>query len=209
MNSIDFLPEHIRAQRVRRRRLIRGVNLLVLCAVGLAALGYTRHESIQQARAEVDALAGRSATMRAQLAQRAELERQLGEMHVIERIDAQLGTRVNALDVLAELSKLMPDSISLTTMNLETIDVRVPLDSAYAQAGARPVEAGRQTRTRTVKRVRLVIVGMAPTDVDVANFIGQLSASPLFEEVTMGYARNKTFRRREAREFQASCYVVK
>jgi len=43
----------------------------------------------------------------------------------------------------------------------------------------------------------------------VANFIGQLSASLLFEEVSMGFARTETFRGRSARRFQASCYLVK
>jgi len=50
---------------------------------------------------------------------------------------------------------------------------------------------------------------MAPTDVDVANFIGQLAGSRLFEGVNMGYARNVTFRSRSARQFQVSCYVIR
>ena len=60
-----------------------------------------------------------------------------------------------------------------------------------------------------VKRVLLVIDGMAPNDVDVANFIGQLSACPLFEDVHMGYAKTVRFRGAEAREFQAKCYVIR
>jgi hypothetical protein len=60
----------------------------------------------------------------------------------------------------------------------------------------------------TVKRVRLMLTGIAPGDVDVANFIGQLSASPLVEDVNMGYAKTVEFRGRLAREFQASCYIT-
>ena len=54
-----------------------------------------------------------------------------------------------------------------------------------------------------------MLTGMAPTDVDVANFIGQLSASCLFKNVNMGYAKTVTFQRRSAKEFQASCYLAK
>ena len=50
---------------------------------------------------------------------------------------------------------------------------------------------------------------MAPTDVDVANFIGQLAGSRVFEDVNMGYARNVPFRTRTARKFQVSCYVIR
>ena len=50
---------------------------------------------------------------------------------------------------------------------------------------------------------------LSPNNVDVANFIADLSASPLFEEVDMGYAKNIVFRSKAAKEFQASCYVVR
>jgi len=80
-----------------------------------------------------------------------------------------------------------------------------------ANASLRVSPAGAQPRKedKAVHRVRLVLTGLAPTDVDVANFIGQLSASRLFEDVTMGYAKNVSFRGRSAREFRASCYVAR
>ncbi len=71
------------------------------------------------------------------------------------------------------------------------------------------MRVGRRSGAKLVRRVRVVLAGLAPTDVDVANFIGQLSASPLFENVNMGYAKTVRFRGRSAREFQASCYLAK
>jgi hypothetical protein len=87
--------------------------------------------------------------------------------------------------------------MTLTNLAMETVEIRMP-----------PV-AGRPTgeAEKPVKRVRLVLTGMAPSDVDVANFIGQLAGSKVFEDVNMGYARNITYRSRTARKFQASCYV--
>ncbi len=63
-------------------------------------------------------------------------------------------------------------------------------------------------KTVTLKRVRLLITGVAPGDVDVANFIGQLSASPLLEDVNMGYTKTVEYRGHLAREFEASCYIT-
>ena len=53
------------------------------------------------------------------------------------------------------------------------------------------------------------LTGLSPTDIEIANFIGQLSASPLFEDVNMGYARTEEFDGRVGRKFQASCLVAR
>jgi Tfp pilus assembly protein PilN len=76
-------------------------------------------------------------------------------------------------------------------------------------AGSRVTDASGAVKEVTVKRVQLLVTGLAPSDVDVANFIGHLSASPLFEDVNMGYAKNVVVRGRTAREFQATCFVAR
>jgi len=211
MKNVDFLPEQMRVQRARRQRVVRQVYLLALCALGLALLGYLRQGRVRKANAELAMLNERACSVNQQLAKRNELEQQLAELMITKRIEEHIGSRVNALDVMSELGRLLPKSIFLTSMNIETMDVRIPVSSTEMQSSEnRAVIAGSpQKKERIVKRVRLVITGLAPTDVDVANFIGQLSASPLFEDVNMGYARNMTFNGRAAREFQASCYVVR
>ena len=125
------------------------------------------------------------------------MEGQLSDLMIKKRIEEQLGRRVGTLDVLGELQRVMPESMTLTNLAMETVEIRMP-----AAAGRPAGEAD-----KPVKRVRLVLTGMAPSDVDVANFIGQLAGSKVFEDVNMGYARNITYRNRTARKFQASCYV--
>jgi Tfp pilus assembly protein PilN len=115
-----------------------------------------------------------------------------------------LGSRVNTLVVLAELEHLLPEGIFLTNVNLEAVELKVPVKPAGNNSGAPPA-----LKENAVKRVRLVFTGIAPTDVDLANFIAQISAGRLFEDVSMGYSRNVEFRDRTVREFQASCYVMR
>ncbi len=210
MAVIDFLPERIKAQRARRRRLLRQGNLLAVCLVSLALLGYLREGQIVQARGELAMLQGRTENARCQLVMRATLQQQLAELMIKKRIDDHLGSRVNALDVLAVLQTVMPASIALTELDLEAMEVPDNRKPKTLEAWQRPAVGGRAPRPAgKIRRVRLKITGLAPTDVDVANFIGQLSASPLFEDVNMGFARNVTFRDRTARQFQASCYVAR
>ncbi len=207
-NRIDFLPRHIKVDRARRRSLKRQAFLVGAVAAGLGILGYVREGMITEARADLASLDNQIHSVSRQLSMRSDLEKQLAELMIKKRIDDTLGSRANALEVLAELERTLPESIVLTSLTLEAVEVRVPIKSVAAGA---PVVAGAQPqpKEKVVKRVRLVFTGLAPTDVDVANFIAQMSAGQLFEDVSMGYAKNVDFRGRSVRGFQASCYVAR
>ena len=184
---------------------------MAVCVVALGVLGYVFHARLDRAREELHILTSRSQGVEQQLQLRADLEAQLADLMIKKRIEEQLGRRVGTLDLLGELQQAMPESMALTNMTMETVEVREAVEPADgSNQSSRAVARDTSTGThRTVKRVRLLLTGMAPTDVDVANFIGQLAASPVFEDVNMGYARNITFRSRAARKFQASCLVAR
>jgi Tfp pilus assembly protein PilN len=209
MNNLDFLPERIRKQRSGRRRLVRQAYLLALCAASLVVLGYIRQGQVATARADVALLEECVTNLQQQTARREVLADQLQELAIKKQVEEHLGSRITAQLVLAELHHQMPPSTFLTSLELETMEIQVGRKAA-ANVSARATVAGTgDHKTDSVKRMRLTLVGMAPSDVEVANFIGQLSASPLFEDVTMGYTKNVTYKGRTAREFRASCYVVR
>jgi Tfp pilus assembly protein PilN len=197
MREIDFLPDRVKAQRDRRRRLVVQGYLMIVCLAGLAGLGYMSQVRVARAQGELDLLTSRGDAMKRQLALRGAMEEQMSDLMIKKRIEEQLGRRVGTLDVLGELQRVMPESMTLTNLAMETVEIRIP-----AMPGRPAGDAD-----KPVKRVRLVLTGMATSDVDVANFIGQLAGSKVFEDVNMGYARNITYRSRTARKFQASCYV--
>ena len=207
MDNVDFLPERVKQQRAKRMRIIRQVYLTCICAALLGLLGYLNHGRIQKAQGELDMLNERSINIQQQLAMRAALEQQESDLQIMKRIEEHLGSRVSTREILSELDRVMPDSVALTSINIDTTEFhnKPARDSGGAQmAGATGLK-----NDSTLKRVRVVITGLAPSDVDVATFIGQISANPLFDEVTMGYAKNVIFRGRNAREFQASFFVVR
>jgi len=179
--------------------------------IALIVLGCLRRGRVQKAREELVRLAKCHAVVDSQLARRSELERQRAELLIIERIDDQLGSRVSALDLLSELQRLLSPTMALSQASIETLEVAVPVKSVapVARSNRRLIDSTAHTGERTVKRLYLTLTGLAATDVGVANFIGQLSASPLFEDVNMGYSKNLEFDGRIARQFQASCYVVR
>jgi len=210
MDDIDFLPERIRDRRIRRSHLLRLGYLLLafLCAVVLR--GNFRQTRIATARSELNLLSDRIENAQQQLTIRRLLERQEAELMIKKRIDETLGTRVNALGLLAELEHVVPEQIVLTSLDFDIIVVSVPVEPAgRVNRSARPASSAAAPKQKVHKRIRLTLTGLAPSDVAVANFIGQLASSPLFEDVNMGYAKTVIFRKCRAREFQASCYVVK
>lgn len=211
MKNVDFLPERIRIDRKRKAALIRQGHLLVLCMVGLALLGYLRYGRVDEARGELALLRERSTNLARQIAMRSVLEQQQAELLVKQQIDEHLGSRVSALDILGELQNVMSDRLTLTDMTIEASEVSVPIEQPRGGGRRHPVLASRAAMpTLTVtRRVKLVITGLAPTDIDVANFIGQIAASPLFEDIEMGYSLTTEYNNCRVREFQVTCFVIR
>ena len=205
--NVDFLPERTRVGRARRRRLVRQAYLLAMCLVGLAALAQLRQGRIGEARGELGLLEERCDQVQNQIVLRAELEAEQAGLLVKKRIDENLGSRVNAIDILGELQQLSSDRLTLTSMTIHAADIPVPTSTIAGglQVAGASGDGGQQVN----RRIRLVLTGLAPSDIDVANFIGQLASSPLFEDVNMGYAKTIYYEDHEAREFQASCFIVR
>ncbi len=207
MREVEFLPERIRAGRLRRKQLMRQGYLLGICILAMAALAGIRQGRISHARAELAVLDGRAVNVQGQLAMIQPLEQQMAELMIKKRIDEELGSRTDCTAVLAELCHIMPAGMSLVSMDLKTVDVRAD-SAAGGRTTGKDAPSGAASGDN-VRRIRLLITGLAPTDVDVANFIGQMSASPLFEDVNMGYVKTVMFRQKPAREFQASCHLAR
>lgn len=209
---LDFLPERIRMQRRRRRRLrIHAVALAALAAVlaGWVALDVGR---LREVRAELQSVRRQAAGVDLQVQRRAELERQMADLMLKARISRTLGCRVSALELVCELESLLPENMFLTDLALETVSVGASRQLARAGVRGRAMPAALREASggpESERRVRVVLTGLAPNDVAVANFVAQLSASEIFEDVGMGYTKTTNYRGRRARQFQASVYVVR
>ena len=212
MQNVDFLPERIKAQRHRRRQIVKQTYMLTICLAGLALLGYVRDGRIQSVRAELAQLGEPEADISLQLQRRTDLEREKADLYVIQQIDEQLGSRLSTYMLLSEMQRLVRQPMVLTQLSIETIQVSgTDGEAGRVNRTFRSHVAGRApgTSDSAVKRLRLTLTGLAREDVDVANFIGQLSACPLFRDVNMGYSKDIKVGDRTARQFQASCYVVR
>jgi len=184
---------------------------LVICAVALVSLGHHRHGRVKTAQAELNMLNERSSAIQQQVALRTEIETEQQELLLKQQVDQHLGSRVDALDILGELQSLTPERVVLASLTIHATEIPIAYDSGAG--GVRIAGDGSASDVasapRTSRRLRLVLTGLAPSDIDVANFIGQLAASRLFEDVNLGYSKTIEHQNHEAREFQASCFVLR
>lgn len=209
MDSVDFLPQRIRIQRDRRKRIIRQAYLVAVCAAALAGLAFIRAGRLEKASAQASLLDQCTANVQRDIGRKGVLEGQLRDMMVKKRIEEHLGGRVSAQLMLAEFQKLLPAHVFLTKLEFETTEVQQPYSADRPVSARAIISPKNQPKVEAIKRVRVVVTGMAPSDMDVATLIGGLTTSALFENVTMEYSKNVTIDGRIANEFRVGCYVAK
>ncbi len=211
MREIDFLPERIRLLRARRLNLICKAYLATLFIAGLVATGYVLDARVDKAKQELGEFNSCLTEVQRLVDKRSSLEVELVGLYIKENISRDLGSRIDVTDLLAELETVLPKAMTLKAVKLEAVKIQVKAKRPGGINMARrpSVTMGSVPKEHTFSRFRLLITGLAPDAIEVANFIGQLSASPLFEDVTMGYSSDAIFRGRSAREFQAMCYVTR
>jgi hypothetical protein len=89
----------------------------------------------------------------------------------------------------------MPKEMSLTELNVET-----------QEQPARPTSQRQTTNAATEvdRRLNVRLIGVAPSDVDLANFLTGLTGVPFFENVSMTYSRDKAQSGHLLREFEVT-----
>ena len=198
MRELEFLPDWY-PQTHRRRRLIvlQGwLTLIMVAGMGSWIVLKDRNNTLDER-----ILAVQTAQLDQTYAQLAEvdkldsLRRQLRQQ---EEVISRIGFAVEACKAVNALDDRMPRQMALTGIVLEN-EERTDR-SALAARGPN----GEPTVDR---RLKVRVQGVCPTDVDLANFMTQLSAVPYFESVNNTYARERTESNRVMREFELTFSV--
>ena len=145
--NVDFLPERVITGRAMRARVFRQGYLLGIMLAALFGLAYFNEERIGHAEAQMSGLDSRSANMTTQVNTMYTLQGQLSDLMIKQRIDNRLGSRINGMDILGELGRILPVSMTLTNLDLDTKMVSVKLKSDFLlRRNARPNSPRRKGR---------------------------------------------------------------
>ncbi|MEX0776598.1 MAG: PilN domain-containing protein [Phycisphaeraceae bacterium] len=206
---MSFLPQDYVESRIQRRTNLICLTLfaIVMAAVVAAFLVTVRHGSeVKRLHTQINQDFEEAAK---RLDQLQVLQDRKSQMMQKAQVTAQLLERVPRSLILSELTNMMPMTLSLTDLQLETHIKRErrPLDAtALQEAKQKAVEQGRGEFARdmevAVTDVELQLVGTAPTDVEVAQFMTALGQNPMFEDVNLVFSEQVVLDEAQARKFK-------
>jgi len=198
MPELEFLPNWYPQARRRRRLLLIQAwgTLLVLVAVG-AWTALARHNVAHAAKSLV-VVDRQLAQSELELVQLQEQLRLKGQLELQRQIVSRLGLPLETSRLLHTLDGLMPKEMSLVELNIDTDEhvARPAMAVRQVQQSAGAIEMDRRLNVR--------LVGVAPSDLDLANFLASLTGVPFFDNVTTTYSKDKTQAGHVLREFEVT-----
>ena len=194
MRNIDLTPATARARAARRVTAQRWAVLygvtIALC-VGAAGLARLRTATM---RTELFRLNTRVESTAEEMNALAEISGELAGIADSLALQTTIVPRPGVVDALNEITKAIPDSMTLTALLL---DQRRTGSAAGIRAARR---AGDETPNQITMTVQ--IAGVTPDDAEVVRLIRGLDRSGIFEQTSLEYTRPMTVKGIEAREFR-------
>ena len=196
MREVDFTPDWY-IQRVRERRGSRGRITGMLVIGGLVAIWYVHSVSLASAAGQEVARLRKCLVVQQSLAgQLDRYDRELADATAKERVVNNLGGGIMASQVIAEVTRLMPATMTLQSVRLHRSARLSPGELTEEQAVV-------LARDMSVPEVTtLEIAGWAASGINVGEFVSALGESPLFANVKMRYQRAEVHFGREVVAFE-------
>jgi Tfp pilus assembly protein PilN len=223
-NQLSFLPEdYLDTKRQRRTNFICAALFLVLMgAIGTTFTFVERSlRNVEREHAEVDKQFAEAAKRIEQVKQMQDKQRKMAQQ---AELTASLLEKVPRSFLLAELTNAMPAGISLLNLQLSS-SLRQQQNSAGAGAGATqfqmkkaameaasgggggskmPVAPAPQAKQYDVK---LLVEGMADTDMQVAQYMARLNRSKLLQDVNLVISDEYQYLDKKVRKFKMEIMV--
>jgi hypothetical protein len=201
MRELEFLPEWYPKVRQRRRMvaLQAWITLILLCGLGLWMLLVQRNvqaREIQLASLRTDL--DQSETELQRLEDLLQLQRQLGQQ---DAIFMKIGRPVESTRVITTLEQMMPKDMALLDLWIDTEEAPKPQN---VRSGGLAARAKQENKDQPESKLRFRMHGVAPTDVDLAEFLAKLTARPFFKNCELLYSHERQDRGHVMREFEVT-----
>lgn len=213
MNSnTSFLPEDYLEKRAARRTNIVCMTLFAVVMFGLVAafaVSSRQDAEVRQQHRQVTAEFEEAARRIEQLEQ---LQQQKQQMLHKAQVTSVLVERVPRSLLMAELINHMPPTLSLIEMNLDTQVLRTttrPRTAIQREQQRLNEQAAEQEGRIEVPETELTVnmIGVAPTDVEVAQFMTALGRHEMFDDVNLQFSEQTTIDEQTMRQFRIEMRV--
>jgi hypothetical protein len=180
MREIDFLPDWYPQIQTRYRMVV--AQAWVTVAIVAVLVGYVLFKrwqvhSVKVVTAQCLAQISQSQQQLAQLNEKLKYEAQLRRQ---EQIVARLGLGVETTRLMKALQDAMTPEMALTNLSLETVELAKPGAMSASSSAHRD---GKDQTSDVDRRLKVVLDGVEPNDMQLATLLENLSKVKCFENV--------------------------
>lgn len=209
MTDSSFLPEDYLAKQAERRTNAISLTLFVVVMGAVFGAFLVTNRQAAQVKVAQASINRQFEDAAVKIEELNELEAQKERMLHKAELATALVERVPRSILLAELINRMPERLSLEEFQLKSTEKK-KIQKATTRTHGRLSERVK-TREEAMEeneieapeyRVDLVLIGIAPSDLEVANYLTELNAYALLRDVTLKYSIQKVVDERTVREFR-------
>jgi len=214
MKDASFLPEDYLAKLAERRTNVISLTLFVVVMAAVFGAFLVTNRQASQIREAQGAINQQYKDAALKIDELNELESQRDRMLHKAELATALVERVLRSILLAELINRMPTRLSLQEFEIKSTPVKPAPAKATERtqslkdknAPERIATREEAQETRTVEAPKyvtdIIMVGIAPTDLEVSRYITELNAYKLLRDVTLKYSVQITINEQVLREFR-------
>ncbi len=205
MATTSFLPQDYVEKKIQQRTNVICLALFcIVLSVVTLAWWVTNREQIEDQKLKQD-VDRQFVEADHRLQQLDEMQQRRSEMMLKARVTSALLERVPRTLILSELINNMPTSMGLLELGISThvVAARTPPTNLMDKAKLERNKGLTGMSDIDIKptEVGLDVVGMAPTDVQVAQFMTALGKSPIFQDLTLQYTEDMVVDSEHMRKF--------
>ncbi len=205
-NNDSFLPEDYLQTKIATRTNVICITLFGLVMAGVVAAFFVtgrQRVEVRQMQAQVNEQFQEAARRLEQL-DKLQTDKKL--MMQRKRVAEVLVERIPRSVILAELTNRMPATLSLLEFDMQTKVLRTasrPMTAIQreAQKNRKNLTKDKPTEVKPTE-LSLSLVGVAPTDLEVSQFMAMLNQHDLFQNIVLIYSEGAKIEDRQMRKFE-------
>ncbi|HVX85135.1 MAG TPA: PilN domain-containing protein [Phycisphaerae bacterium] len=183
--NMNFLPEDYVERRQATRAAYLFIGLLVVVIVGIIGAYVYQQYDCRSVFDERDRVLAEYENASNAITKSQEMEQEKASMVAKFELTTTLMERVRRSALLAELTTLQPKGVNMLSLDLASHDIQPPAGPAPAIDQAKAAAGDLPAIKRPQVEVTIDLVGTAPTDSQVAQYIAALSKSKLLSDVNL------------------------
>jgi hypothetical protein len=200
MREVEFLPDWYPKVRARKRAVMiqTWATLSLVVALGFWMLMAQRNVHAREAElTNLHTDLNQSEVQLQRLQELLDLQKELGKQ---DSIFAKIGTQLKSTKLITTIEQLMPRDMALISLTMDTED-----PAAAPKSGSISSRAQKNApKVSTDGKLRLRLHGVAPTDVDLGEFLAKLTGVPFFKQVELVRTQEKVENNHVMRDFEVS-----